>query len=36
MKDGELKTVARYTDEISARIAAGMLIENGRTLPTSA
>jgi hypothetical protein len=29
MKDGELKTVARYTDEISARIAAGMLIENG-------
>ena len=28
MKDGELKTLARYTDEISARIAAGMLIEN--------
>ena len=29
MKDGEYKTVARYTDAVSAHIAEGMLLENG-------
>lgn len=29
MKDGEYKTVARYTDPVSAHIAEGMLLENG-------
>ena len=29
MKDGELKTVGRFYDEVSARITAGMLNENG-------
>ena len=29
MKDGEYKTVARYSDPVSAHIAEGMLLENG-------
>lgn len=29
MKDGEYKTVARYTDAVSAHIAEGLLLENG-------
>lgn len=29
MIDGELKTVAKFTDRISAEITAGMLNENG-------
>ena len=29
MKDGEYKTVARFTDPVSAHIAEGMLLENG-------
>ena len=29
MKDGEYKTVARYTDPVSAHRAEGMLLENG-------